>query len=61
MPNITAENTNNHGSRDSGIKYACDISGANRPIKDKIIGNTQQNKCGIIEAKTPILIALFFI
>lgn len=46
---------------DSGIKYACDISGANNPIKDNTIGNTQQNKCGNMDAMTPILIALFFI
>ena len=59
--NITTENTNIYGSISSGINDVCAISGANKPIKDKTIGNTQQNKCGNIDAIIPILIALFFI
>ena len=58
--NITAEKTKIHGSIHSGTKDACDISGANKPIKDNTMGKTQQNKCGKIVAITPILIALFF-
>lgn len=60
-PNIKAENTNNHGSIHSGIKDVCEISGAKSPIKDKTMGNTQQNKCGKMDATIPILTALFFI
>lgn len=59
--NINPENTNNHGSARSEINVVCDISGANKPIKDKTIGKTQQNKCGSNDAITPILTALFFI
>ena len=60
-PNIKAEKTNNHGSIHSGIKDVCANSGANKPISDKTIGKTQQNKCGKIDATIPILTALFFI
>lgn len=60
-PNIKDEKTNNQGSIHSGIKEECATSGANKPIKDKTIGKTQQNKCGKIDATIPILTALFFI
>ena len=59
-PNIKAENTNNQGSIHSGINDECAISGANNPITDKTIGNTQQNKCGKTDAISPSLTALFF-
>jgi len=60
-PNINAENTNNHGSIHSGMKDVCAISGATRPITDKTIGKTQQNKCGKTDAIKPNFTALFFI
>ena len=60
-PNIKLENTKSHGSTHSGINGEWAISGATRPITDKTIGNTQQNKCGKIDAINPNLIALFFI
>lgn len=60
-PSINAENTKSHGSNHSGIKSEeWATSGANRPITDKTIGNTQQNKCGNIVAIIPIFTALFF-
>ena len=60
-PNINAENTNNHGSIHSGMKDVWAISGATRPITDKTIGKTQQNKCGKTDAIKPNFTALFFI
>ena len=59
--NIDAENTNSHVSVLSEISVVCDNSGINKPIKDKTMGKTQQNKCGNNDAIIPILIALFFI
>ncbi len=59
--NIKAEKINNHGSIQSGINEVCEISGANKPIKDNTMGKTQQNKCGSTDANKPNLTALFFI
>ena len=39
----------------------CAISGANKPINESTTGNTQQNKCGKMDATIPILTARFFI
>ena len=61
IPSINEENTNSHGSIHSGINGVWAISGATRPITDKTIGNTQQNRCGKIDAIIPNLTALFFI
>ena len=59
--NITAENTNNHGSNQCGNIWKCATSGAIRPITANNIGIPQQNICGAIVAIIPILTALFFI
>ena len=59
--NISAENTNNHGSIHSGINAECANSGAIKPTNAKTIGKTQQNKCGKIDAIIPRFTALFFI
>ena len=60
-PNINAEKTKIHGSIHSGMYSVCAISGANNPTMDKIIGNTQQNRCGNTVAIIPNFTALFFI
>ena len=60
-PNIIVEKTKIHGSTHSGTNSVCAISGANNPMTDKTMGNTQQNKCGKTDAIIPNFTALFFI
>ena len=58
---IPPENTNNHGSSQCGKTWKCAASGATNPTTANNIGRPQQNICGNIVAKIPILTALFFI